>query len=108
MNLDDNWREIRTTLDSAVSIAWDTCHKIYILMDEPEHQQMESYGYDPLLRLDEIGGPDYAYSLLREWFEESCGLRFVSAVKTVPGNPNDGFTSLISQFEDEDDLEETW
>lgn len=101
-SLDQNWRDIRETLDHTVSIAWDTCHKIYLLLDEQQHKQMEGYGYDPLVRLDKVGADD-AYEMLQVWWEESCGLRLVSSVKTVETNPNDGFTSLISQFEDEEE-----
>lgn len=100
--LEENWRNIENTLADAVSIAWDGCHKIYILMDEAQHTQMMTYDYDPLLRLDALG-VDVAFSTLREWYDTSCGLRFISAVRTVEENPNDGFTSLISQFEGDED-----
>lgn len=101
LSLETNWQTIRATLDQTVSIAWDQCHKIYLLLDEGQHQQMIDYGYDPLIRVSHIG-PDVALTILRAWWEESCSLRLVNSVKTVEGNPNDGFTSLILQFEDED------
>jgi hypothetical protein len=71
-------------------------------MDETQHEQMVEYEYDPLLRLDALG-VDVALSTLREWYDTSCDLRFINAVRTVEGNSNDGFTSLISQFEGDDD-----
>jgi hypothetical protein len=47
---------------------------------------------------------------VREWYEGSCSLRFISAVETNEENPNAGFTDLIpqgafdgSEDEDEDD-----
>lgn len=95
-----NWQIIHDVLPGAVSIAWGECHKIYILMDEEQHREMISYGYDPLLRIDQIG-VDSALATLRRWWDESCGLRFVNSVKTVEGNPNDGFVTLIGQFEDD-------
>ena len=35
---------VKSALQGAVSIAWDTCHKIYLLMDENQHQEMITYG----------------------------------------------------------------
>lgn len=101
-DLTENWQNIEQALGSAVSIAWDGCHKIYILLDEEQHQQMDGYGYDPLLRLDAIGA-DRALALLREWYADSCALRFINTVRTNRADPNEGFTALISQFEDEGD-----
>ena len=93
-----HWKAIEKTLEDAVSIAFDTCHKIYVLQDEGQHQQMESYGYDPLIRIESIG-VESALLQLKDWYAQSCGLRFINAVRTVDGNPNDGFTNLIAQFE---------
>jgi hypothetical protein len=43
---------------------------------------------------------------LCDWYEESCGLRFISAVETViGGDPNSKFTSLVPQFAGEDESE---
>jgi hypothetical protein len=39
---------------------------------------------------------------IKAWFEHSCGLRFVQAVETNESDPNEGFTDLIGQFEDEE------
>ncbi len=103
--------EVPDALVGAVSIAWEGCHKIYILMDEEQHEQMISWGYNEsgshLLRLDKIGF-NSALEILRDWFEQSCGLRFINAVSTVKGDPNLGFQDVIAQFEtdDEDELED--
>ena len=97
----DNWNRIADTLDTAVGIAWDGCHKIYVLEEDPQFDMMDEYGYDPLLRVDAIGKTE-ALATLRRWWDESCGLRFISAIRTVAGDPNDGFTDLIAQFEDVD------
>jgi hypothetical protein len=41
---------------------------------------------------------------LQEWYEDSCGLRFIDAVSTNHENPNAGFETLIGQGDfDEDD-----
>jgi hypothetical protein len=34
---------------------------------------------------------------LQEWYEDSCGLRFIEAVSTNHENPNAGFETLIGQ-----------
>ena len=93
------WDEVREVLTEAKGIAWDGCHKIYVLMDQHQMDLMASYGYDPLLPVPEDTA-DEALKIVRSWYEESCGLRFISAVATVEGDPNGGFTDLIGQFEE--------
>ena len=89
---------------TAKAIAWDTCHKIYVLMDEAQVELMREYGYDPLITSDEMT-PEEMSKKVMEWFEDSCGLRFVSAVHTNPSDPNEGFIDIIPQgfdWKDED------
>jgi hypothetical protein len=96
------WEAVVDAVDTAKSIAWDGCHKIYVLMDDAQTAQMESYGYhedDSELLLVSNLGKYRTLETLREWWDCSCGLRFISAVRTVPGDPNEGFTDLISQTE---------
>jgi len=90
---------IKGRLSEAEGIAWDTCHKIYILMDSEQVELMRSYGYDPLITNEEMN-PDDMFDEVREWYRDSCGLRFIQAVSTNHINPNAGFESLISQGED--------
>ena len=93
------WDKVQEVLPDAVAITWDGCHKIYVMMDDAQVDQQREYGYDPILP---VGDELEALSTLEEWFDSSCGLRFISAVKS-PGD-NDSFTTLIGQFElDEDD-----
>lgn len=87
-------------LNQATSIAWDGCHKIYILMDEQEHQKMIGYGYGDddsmLVRID--GDIHFAFGLLQSWYDNSCELKFIHAVRTVEfEEEEDGFTNLIPQ-----------
>jgi hypothetical protein len=91
--------EIQEALETAKGIAWDTCHKIYILMDDEQMTLMNSYGYDPLISSAEMG-PDEMLTTIESWYENSCGLRFVDSVST-----ENGFTSLIEQFENENEKE---
>ena len=90
---------IKERLSEAEGIAWDTCHKIYILMDSEQVELMRSYGYDPLITNEEMN-PDDMFDEVRDWYRDSCGLRFIQAVSTNHINPNAGFESLISQGED--------
>ncbi len=105
MDLTDKWEDVADALNDAISIAWDGCHKIYVLLDEEEHKLMDGYGYDPLLRLDSIG-KDKALAELKEWYDVSCGLRFVNSVRSFPADPNKGFTQIIPQFSEEDEYDE--
>lgn len=91
------WNKIEKTLERSVSIAFDTCHKIYVLEDEEQHELLKSYGYDPLIRIETIGVKE-ALQKLKDWYEYSCPLKFINAVRTVDGNPNEGFTDLIPQM----------
>lgn len=95
--------EIKSALASAKAIAWDGCHKIYVAMDEHEMRTFESYGYDPLIPVTDI---DEAYHTLCDWWDLSCGLRFISAVATTDtGDRNDGFSDLIPQCYVQDDAD---
>ena len=90
-------------INDCKGIAWDTCHKIYILMDSEQVELMREYGYDPLITADQMSA-DKMFGLVQEWYEGSCGLRFIQAVSTNHINPNAGFESLISQGEDYEEV----
>lgn len=90
--------------EAAEGIAFDTCHKIYVLLDQPQMALMKEYGYDPLISSEQMT-PEQMYGQIRDWYAESCMLRFVHAVRTVKGDPNDGFIDLIPQGADSEDDE---
>lgn len=96
-----NFDKVEEIINEARGIAWDTCHKIYVLLDDEQMALMETYGYDPLISADEMSA-DKMLETLREWYDTSCGLRFIDAVRTVDGDANEGFITLIGQFEEED------
>jgi hypothetical protein len=96
-----NFDKVEEVIGEARGIAWDTCHKIYVLMDDEQMALMATYGYDPLISADEMSA-DKMLETIKEWFDESCGLRFVDAVHTNPKDPNEGFITLIGQFDDEE------
>jgi hypothetical protein len=90
----------------AKGIAWDTCHKIYILLDDEQMRLMADYEYDPLISSAEMTPAEMTAQVV-EWFQNSCGLRFVNAVETNTADPNAGFTDVIPQgWTDPDDIEE--
>lgn len=97
--------DLKEYLRDAKGIAFDTCHKIYVLMDEEQMVLMRQYGYDPLITSGEMS-PQDMYERITEWFDDSCGLRFIQAVHTDPKDPNAGFISIVGQFDDEEDEEE--
>ena len=81
--------ELREYLATAAGIAWDTCHKIYVLMDSEQVQVMRALGYgdeeDPasLMTSSELT-PLQMSATISKWFEDSCNLRFIHAVATAP------------------------
>lgn len=102
-----NWQITTDALSSARGIAFDGCHKIYVLLDDTQVDRMRSNGYTE----DNEGivtgkTPGEYLSVVQEWFEKSCGLRFVESIRTVDGDPNVGYTDLIAQFEQDDDADE--
>ncbi len=96
-----NYDAIYERIGEAKGIAWDTCHKIYILMDSEQVELMRGYGYDPLITADQMSA-DEMFGLVQEWYEDSCSLRFIDAVSTNHINPNAGFETLVSQFTEEE------
>ena len=95
----DFWK-VEERVSEAKAIAWDTCHKIYVLMDDEQVELMRGYEYDPLIT-DREQTPEEMLITLKDWYASSCGLRFIQAVSTNHENPNAGFESLIGQGEDE-------
>lgn len=112
------WQIVDLLLPRAHGIAWDGCHKIYVLLDDEQVRIQSSCGYGDddhgsrLLTCDKASADEMG-TTLRDWFDASCGLRFINAIETVSGDPNGGFTDLIAQFdsafipEDTDDNDDT-
>ena len=97
---------VKEKVSEAKALAFDTCHKIYLLMDNEQVELMRGYGYDPLITKEDAT-PDVMLATLQEWYEDSCGLRFIEAVSTNHENPNAGFETLIGQGDfDEDEQDE--
>ena len=98
-----NYNLINDRVSSAKAIAWDTCHKIYILMDSEQVELMRSYGYDTLITANQMS-IDEMFNTVIKWYEDSCSLRFIDAVSTNHINPNAGFETLVSQFENMEEV----
>ncbi len=95
--------DVREYTDEAKAIAWDTCHKIYVLMDDEQVALMRSYGYgedDPnaLITSDQLDPAEMA-TVAMTWFKSACGLKFINAVYSDSSIGNDGFVDIIAQFE---------
>jgi hypothetical protein len=96
------WDDVeQVLLDGAKGIAFDGCHKIYILMDDEQMAEMKGFGYDPLISA-EGNTPEELLETIRDWYEDSCQLRFVQAIHTNHEDPNAGFVSLIEQGAEDD------
>ena len=101
---------VSVLLPHAKAIAWDTCHKIYVLMDDQQVEKMREYGYgdendpDSLITSEQMTKQEML-DTIQKWYNSSCSLRFINAVSTVPEgtDPNEGFEVIIGQFDDEDD-----
>jgi hypothetical protein len=97
-----DWTLVYEKMEDAKGIAFDTCHKIYVLMDDAQVALMREYEYDPLYTKDEMSAGEM-FETIKHWYAESCGLKFVEAVSTVDGDPNEGFETLIEQGATETD-----
>jgi len=102
-SITDKLGELHEVLSDAKGIAWDTCHKIYIMMDDQEVSQMRDYEYDPLLTSADTTPEQMLAEMLR-WYNDSCSLRFIDVTST--GENGTEFYSLMGQFEDEEDDED--
>lgn len=99
--LDELMESVEAVIADAKLVAFDGCHKIYLAMDDEEAKWFRE-NYEIIVE----STPEEMFDAVVDWYEGSCFLRFVSAVRHNPENPNDGFTTLIGQFDDQDDEEE--
>jgi hypothetical protein len=101
--------DVREYTDEAKGIAFDGCHKVYVLMDDEQMELMGEYGYGEdgsfLVSSDQLDPAEMA-TVAMTWYKQSCGLRFIQATRTNPTDPNEGFVDIISQFENNDDEED--
>lgn len=104
MALQDYWEDVESSLYGAKGIAFDTCHKIYVLLDDEQVALMREYEYDLIFTSEEMN-PEQMLDTLKEWYEKSCALKFIQAVETNHDDPNAGFTTLIEQGAEQEEEE---
>ena len=59
-------------------------------------EQMRKYGYDPLISCEQMHSKEM-FNTIVNWYTESCGLKFVQIVDTLPNGESD-YTDIIEQF----------
>ena len=105
---DELYWKVKEYTDDAKAIAFDTCHKIYILLDDNQVTLSRSYGYgekgDDLITAEQMNSSELA-TVLTTWYNHSCSLKFINAVATNPDG-TDNFISVVDQFENLDDEDE--
>lgn len=96
--MEDYWSDVEHAVEYAHLIAFDGCHKIYLAMDEEQVEWFRAHynGRDCDDR-NFTGTPQQMLEKLKEWWDDSCSLRFIQSVATNHENPNAGFKSLIPQ-----------
>ena len=105
-DLVEGWDAVEEYINDAVLIAFDGCHKIYLAMDQEEAEWFaKNYNGADCTDRNFTGSPSEMLEAIHGWWDESCGLRFVSAVWHNEADPNAGFVSLISQMA-EDEVDE--
>ena len=91
---------VEDALDGAVAIAWDGCHKIYVIGDAEARAHHEEVGGRPI-DLDEhlvtstgLTRERAAMLMIGAWCDGSCALRFV---QRVDGATPPKYTTVIAQ-----------
>ena len=110
LDVEQAYWDVREYTNEAKGIAWDTCHKIYILMDDNQVALMREYGYgedDPnsLATVDQLSPAEMA-TVAMTWYKNSCGLKFINAVYSDTRIGHEGFVDVIAQFEGNEDDDE--
>jgi hypothetical protein len=92
--VDELWARVEAALPASKGMYHDGCHKIYLAMDDAENARFTAEDWEF------SNAPDLA--LLHIWFDNSCSLRFISAVRSNADDPNAGYEQLIAQFDIDD------
>ena len=88
---------------NAYLVAWDGCHKIYVAQDDGQAEWFR-LNYECVRE----GSYEELLATLVQWWEDSCGLRFINAVASGSDGEPDKFTTLIGQFADYEDEDEDY
>lgn len=96
LTLEEMFEEVREHTETAKLIAFDGCHKIYVAMtDSDAHWFFEHGGYTLAKE-----APEVMFIQLQEWYDKSCGLKFINAVD------NGDFIQLVPQGAEDEAREE--
>ncbi len=95
MSISTYHTELQELVQSAHSIAWDGCHKIYIQQDSDQTDKVKNYGYDYLWTKDQMDS-DSMVNTIYQWWRQSCPLRLVDSVATGD-HSTDLFTTVVPQ-----------
>ena len=74
---------VSTIMEMADSIAFDGCHKIYVLMDREQTEKMLDYRYDNIVT-DKGASPSEMLEIVENWYRRSCPFRLIDAIYTLP------------------------
>jgi hypothetical protein len=105
--IEELFEDVAVAMESAKLVAFDGCHKIYLAMDDEQAEWFKkNYNGADCTDRNFTSSPEEMLKMVREWWDESCGLRFINAVETNEEDPNAGFTTLIPQGAGEEEVEE--
>jgi hypothetical protein len=106
VKMEDYWSDVEIALHYGKGIAFDGCHKIYVLQDEKQIGLMREYEYEFVLTKEDHR-EDQLNTLLKKWYAESCVLKFIQSVSSVADgeDENDGFDTLIPQGAEQEEDE---
>ena len=88
----DEWEKVYDCTKKAKLIGFDECHKIYIATDKHEADYFTENGWETF-----SGTPSEMADKLHEWYEASCGLSFITAVRFDKKKGETVFKTLIPQ-----------
>ena len=91
-SIEEGFHAAEEFLKDSILVAFEGCHKIYLAMDETDAEFYRA-NYEFIVE----GSYEEKYNAIVQWYEDSCPLRFITAVYTNEENPNDGFIQLVGQ-----------
>lgn len=105
---DSFWQQVEAHLAGCSGVAWDDCHKLYILADDAQVQLMAGHGYGSaddgsiLIERTPSTSTPALLDTVQDWFSFSCALRFITVLASGAGSADDDtvFVDVIPQFAD--------
>ena len=88
---------VQARVATCKAIAWDTCHKIYVIMDDKEVSKMIELGYEGDMLKASEHTPEILMNSILDWYANACDLVFITAVSSNPIDDNSGFEALVEQ-----------